>query len=196
MKTLSGIILAVSLALAAVALAEDSSTIVNIAPPSKVDRTVDTARNASATYSIGGVVQPTKANYSHAFWNMTALIVGSGNSAVKNFTNFMHENDPSVHPYPSQVRIKQVTIVASANTTGRLFLFARDTFRGASYLDDTYLTSINFGSLTQEPGGSNYVQDVQCDVPFIDLDGTNEFHWVFKNTGATATRASFRVIYE
>jgi hypothetical protein len=174
--------------------AEDSSTIINIAPPSKVDRTVDTNRNAAATYSIGGVVAPVKQNYSHAFWNMTALIAGGATSAQKNFANFVHENDPAVHPYPSQVRIKQVTIVASANTTGRLFLYAKDTFKGTSYLDNTYLCSVNFGSLTAV--GSVYVQDVQCDIPVIDLDGTNEFHWEFKNTGATASRASFRLIYE
>lgn len=195
-----GTALIISLVFGVIAFAaqDDDGFGLNVQPPSKTDGAVTktpTGIPVVATVTLGGATLPVKQDYKAIFATVTALLPANSTRKI-NVTNFIMNNSTTVHPYPAQVRIKQATAISTASTTWRVYFYSRSTFEGSSYSLDNYLSSINFGSLTAAPYGADYVQDVQCDMPFIDLDKTRVLHLVVKNTGASSARLFLTFIYE
>ncbi len=189
----------IGLGLAAAAFGgQDDGFGLNVQPPSKTDGAVTKTPSGIpvvGVVTLGGATLPVKQDYKAIFATITANLAGGASRKI-NITNFIMNNYSAVHPYPAQVRIKQATAVSTASTTWRVYFYSRSTFEGTAYSLDNYLSSINFGSLTAAPNGADYVQDVQCDMPYIDLDKTRVLHVVIKNTGATSARLFLAFIYE
>jgi hypothetical protein len=159
----------------------------------KVGKIVDEEHGVLPTAMVGSIVQPTKPNYGVLFHNQTSPVSASGVTSGINLLNFVHENDPDVHPYPSQIEIVSVSVISESLTSWRVYLYGRDTFEGTGYMDDGFMGSVNFGSLNLKDGV--YAQDVQGTLPYVDLDKTNELHLRIQNLGSAASRCSLIFIY-
>ena len=198
-KILFGTALIICLVFGVIAFAaQDDGFGLNVQPPPKTDGAVTKTPSGMpvvATVTLGGATLPVKQDYKAIFATITANLAGGAKRKI-NIANFIMNNSTTVHPYPAQIRIKQATAISTASTTWRVSLYGRSTFEGTSYSLDTYLSSINFGNLTAAPYGADYVQDVQCDEPYVDFDKTRVLHVTVWNTGVTAARLFLVFIYE
>lgn len=190
------IVLAFGLAVGVFA-GQDGGDTLNVTPPSQIDKTVDTAHGPSSKVAIIGSMRiPTKPDYKIIFYQFTGLIAGSGTRKVS-AASYVMDNSTSVHPYPCQITINSISLVASANTaSAKVYFYNRGTFEGSGYGTDTFAASVNFASIAAAPSGSDYIQDVQCSIPLINLDKTNTIPILIKNTGATASRFYLGITYQ
>ena len=199
-KLIIGLVLALMLVASIVALAaqDDDGFGLNVQPPSKTDGAVTetpTGIPVVATVTLGGATLPVKQDYKAIFATITANLPAGAKRKI-NVANFIMNNSTTVHPYPAQIRIKQVTAISTASTTWRVSFYGLSTFEDASYSLDSYLSSVNFGNLTAAPYGADYTQDVQCDEPYIDFDRTRVLHVTAWNTGTSSARLFLIFIYE
>lgn len=195
-KITAVIILVVGLAVG-VCTGQDGGDTWSVTPPSKMDGTVDQAHGPSAKVAvIGSVRLPVKSDYKAIFYQFTGLIAAGGTRKVT-AANYVMENSTSLHPFPCQITVNSISLVASANTAAaKVYFYNRGTYEGSGYGTDTFAASVNFASIAAAPSGSAFVQDVQCSIPLINLDKTNTIPILFKNTGATASRFYLGITYQ
>jgi hypothetical protein len=176
---------------------QDGGDTFNISPPSKIEGTVDQAHGPSMKAAIIGSVRlPVKSDYKTIFYQFTGLIA-AGTSRKVTAANYIMDNSTSLHPFPCQIKIDYISVVASAATTScRLWFYNRGTYEGSGYSMDTFAASVNFATLTAAPYGTDYLQDTLCGFPLINLDKSNTIPFVIKNTGATPSRFYIGITYQ
>jgi hypothetical protein len=177
--------------------AQDGGDTLNVSPPSQIDKTVDTTHGPSSKVAvIGSVRLPVKSDYKTIFYQFTGLIA-TGTSRKVTAANYIMDNSTSIHPYPCQITVNSISLVASANTaSAKVYFYNRGTYEGSGYATDTFAASVNFASIAAAPSGSDYIQDVQCSIPLINLDKTDTIPILIKNTGATASRFYLGITYQ
>ncbi len=194
-----GTALLISLVFGVIAFAaQDDGFGLNVQPPPKTDGAVmktPTGIPVVATVTLGGATLPVRQDYKAIFATITANLPAGAKRKI-NVANFIMNNSTTVHPYPAQIRIKQGTAISTASTTWRVSFYGRSTFEGTSYNLDTYQSSMNFGNLTAAPFGTDYTQDVQSDMPYVDFDRSRVLHVVVWNTGTSSARLFLMFIYE
>ncbi len=184
------------LSAASVLAASDGTSSLNVAPPPKTDGAWDAAHAVVQTSIKGSVRLPVKSDYKEIFYQFTGLIAAGGTRKAT-AANYVMDNSTSLHPFPCQINVSYMSVVASANTAScRLWFYNRGTFEGSGYSTDTFAASVNLATLTAAPYGTDYVQDVLCGFPLINLDKNNVIPFVIKNTGATPSRFYIGITYQ
>ncbi len=173
----------------------DGTDGLNVTPPPKTDGAWDPAHAVVQTSIKGSVRIPVKSDYKVSFCQFTGLIAAGG-ARKATAANYVMDNSTSLHPFPCQIRVGLISVVASASTTCRLWFYGRGTFEGSGYSTDTYAVDANFATLTASPYGTTYVQSAPCDFPLINLDKQNVIPLVIKNTGATPSRFYIGITYQ
>ena len=177
---------------------QDGGDTLNVTPPSQIDKTVGVVSGTwhGKVAVVGSVRLPVKSDYKSIFYQFTGLIAAGGTRKVT-AANYIMDNSTSLHPYPCQITVNSISLVASANTaSAKVYFYNRGTYEGSGYGTDTFAASVNFASIAAAPSGSTYIQDVQCSIPLINLDKTNTIPILIKNTGATASRFYLGITYQ
>ena len=174
----------------------DGTDGLNVIPPPKTDGAWDQAHAVVQTSIKGSVRLPVKSDYKMIFFQFTGLIAAGGTRKAT-AANYVMDNSTSLHPFPCQINVSYMSVVASANTAScRLWFYNRGTFEGSGYSTDTLAAQVNLATLTAVPYGTDYFEDTPCNFPLINLDKNNVIPFVIKNTGATPSRFYIGITYQ